>query len=101
MDGKRCRQLFGEAGGFGRASAGGDVQALLDQGDQLLLAHELALARVLKELLAAKLLIIRVLDPAHAQNFVRQVMHVFEDRHYPPSRGECGAFVRSRVGEGG
>ena len=54
---------LGEVGRLGRAGARGDVQALLDQGDELLLAHALAPARhrravepkrVPKELLAAE-----------------------------------------------
>jgi hypothetical protein len=56
---------------------------------QLLLAHPLAPAGqrraierclVLEELLAVKQLEIRVLDPALAQGFVRQIVHRFEDR---------------------
>ena len=80
---------LGKVGRFGSASARGDVQALLDQRDELLLAHALAPARhrraverqrVLKELLAAEQLIIGVLDPALAQNLVGQIVHMLEDR---------------------
>src|ERR1700758_2123700 len=72
-----------------RAGARRGRQALLDQRRELLLAHALSPARqrravegglVLKELLAAKQLKIRVLDPALAQRLVRQVMHGLEDR---------------------
>src|ERR1700689_3408011 len=80
---------FEKSAGFGRARARGDVQAFLDQRDELLLAHPLAPARqrrtvehqrVPKELLAAEQLIIGVLDPALAQNLVGKVVHVLEDR---------------------
>ena len=80
---------LGEVGWLGRAGARGDIQALLEQGGELLLAHALAPARhrravehqrVLKELLAAEQLIIGVLDPALAQNFVGEIVHMLEDR---------------------
>ena len=80
---------LGEVGWLGRAGAGGDIQALREQGGELLLAHALAPARhrraverqsVLKELLAAEQLIIGVLDPALAQNLVGEVVHMLEDR---------------------
>lgn len=35
---------------------------------------------MLEKLFAAKELIIGVLDPAHAQNLVREIMHVLQDR---------------------
>ena len=40
---------LGEIGRFGRAAAGGDVQALLDQGDEHLLAHARWRQRVIDE----------------------------------------------------
>src|SRR5450432_1027243 len=82
------------------------VQALLDQGDELLLAHALTPARqrraverqsVPEELLAAEQLIIRVLDPALAQNFVGEVVHMLEDRqtrHKPRRQGRMARSVR-------
>ncbi len=52
---------------------------------------------MLKELLAAEQLEIRVLDPAFAQPLVREVVHVFEDRqprHQPRRQGRTACFVR-------
>ena len=97
---------FEKSAGFGRARARGDVQAFLDQRDELLLAHPLAPARqrrtvehqrVPKELLAAEQLIIGVLDPALAQNLVGKVVHVLEDRkarHQTRRQGRMPRFVR-------
>ena len=96
---------LGEVGRLGRAGARGDVQAFLDQRDELLLAHALAPARhrraverqrVLKELLAAEQLIIRVLDPALAQNLIGEVVHMLEDRqprHEPRRQGRMPWLV--------
>jgi hypothetical protein len=78
----------GEVRRLGRPGAGRQVQALLQQRDQLGLAHALAPARhrgaverqcVAKEFFAAEQLVIGVLQPALAQYFVREVMHVLED----------------------
>ena len=83
-----------EVRGLGRADACRRVQALLDQRDELLLAHALAPARqrrsverqlVTEELLATEELEVRVLDPARAEVLVRQIARVLEDRQAPPS----------------
>ena len=78
-------------------------QALLDQGHQLLLAQPLAPMRQRRALerqsvaeaqFAAEELVIRVLQPARAQNLVRQVVHVLQDeqtRHQPRRQGGCPA----------
>ena len=70
-------------------------QALLHQRHQRLLAEPLAPVRhrgaverqpVAEAQLAAKILVIRVLQPARAQHLVRQVVHVLENeqaRHQP------------------
>ena len=72
-------------------------QALLDQRHEMFLAEPLAPARqrgalerqrVLEALLAAEVLVIRILDSARAQHLVRQIVHVLEDqqtRHQPKS----------------
>ena len=89
-----------------RADARRRREALLDQRRELLLAHALSPARqrravegrfVLKELLAAEQLKIRVLDPALAQSLVRQVMHRLEDRqarHEPGRQRRMTGLVR-------
>ena len=103
---RRVDDDLGKVRRFGRAGARGDVQTLLDQRDELLLAHPLAPTRqrravegrlVPKELLAAEQLEIRVLDPALAQRLVRQVMHVLEDRqprHQPRRQRRMAGSVR-------
>jgi len=80
-------------------------QAFLHQGDELVLAHALAPARqggpikgqsVLEELFTAEQLVIRVLHPAFAQHFIRQVVHVLEDRqsrHQPRRQGWAARLV--------
>jgi len=90
---------------LGRAGARGDVQALLEQGDELLLTHALAPARqrraiehqpVLEELLAAEVLVIGVLDPALAQHLIGQVIAVLEDRqprHQPCRQRRVAGIV--------
>jgi hypothetical protein len=64
-------------------------QALLDQGDELILAQPLAPARqrgaverqlVAEYRFAAEVLVIGVLDPTRAQHLVRQRMQVLEDQ---------------------
>jgi len=66
----------------------GDPQAFLKQGRKALLAEPLTPARqrravesefVPEHLLAAKILEVRVLDPARAERFVAQRVHVLED----------------------
>jgi hypothetical protein len=68
--------------GLERAGLMRHRQALLDQGHELFLAQALAPARqrravegqfVAEALLAAEVLVIRVLHPARAQHLVRQV----------------------------
>ena len=79
---------LGEVGGLGRAGAGGDGQALLQERQQPLLAEALAPARqrralerqlVLKELLATEQLEIRVLQPARTERLVGEIVQVLED----------------------
>jgi hypothetical protein len=86
---RRVHNHLGEVGGRGRAGAGRDRKALLDQRNQLLLPHSLAPARqrgavkrqlVREKLLAAEQLVIGVLDPARAQILVGEIVHVLEDR---------------------
>jgi hypothetical protein len=71
----RVNDHLPEVGGLGGSHAGRNSQALLDQRDELVLAHALAPARqrrtvegelVAEELLAAEQLVVRVLDPALA-----------------------------------
>src|SRR6478736_4046351 len=80
---------LGEVGGLGRAGAGGDGQALLQERQQPLLAEALAPARqrralerqlVLKELLATEQLEIRVLQPTRTERLVGEIVQVLEDR---------------------
>jgi len=95
---------LGEVRRLGRAGSCRRVQALLDQRDKLLLAHPLAPARqrrpiergfVDEELLAAKKLKVRVLDPARAEILVGEIVCVLEDRkarHQP-----CGQRRMARL----
>ena len=97
---------LGKVRRLGRAGARRDVQALLDQRDELLLAHPLAPARqrraverrlVLEELLAAEQLEIGVLDPPLAQRLVGEVVHVLEDRqprHQPRRQRRMAGSLR-------
>jgi hypothetical protein len=75
--------------GFHCASPGCDCQALLQQRLQPFFAHAIApvghrgaIERkpVLEELLPAEVLVIRVLDPEFAYDFVAEVVCVLEDR---------------------
>jgi hypothetical protein len=95
-----------EVGGLGGSDARRDGQALLNERDQLVLAHALAPAGqrraikrqfVLEELLTAEQLIIRVLKPALAQDLVGEVMHVLEDGqagHQPRRQRRASRTVR-------
>jgi hypothetical protein len=95
-----------EVGGLGGSHPRGDGQALLNERDQLVLAHALTPAgqrrtvereRVAEELLAAEQLIIRVLDPALAQDLVGEVAHVLEDGqagHQPRRQRRASRFIR-------
>ena len=103
---RRVDDDLGEVRGLRRAGARRRVQALLDQRDELLLAHPLAPARqrraverqlVPEELLAAEELEIRVLDPALAELLVGQVVRVLEDRqprHQPRRQRRLAGLVR-------
>jgi hypothetical protein len=85
----------GEIAGLHRASLGCDRQALLQQRLQPFLAHAIAPVGhrgtiqwqpVLEKLLAAEVLVIRVLDPEFAYHFVAEVIGVLENgepRHQP------------------
>src|SRR5581483_796730 len=74
---------------FRRPRAGRDRKTFLQQRDELFFAHPLTPTcqrravegrLVLKKLLAAKELIIGVLEPALAQNLVGEIVHVLQDR---------------------
>ena len=84
----RINDHLGKIRWLRRARARGNGKALLNERDELLLAHPLAPARqrgaveselVPKELFATEELIIGIFDPALAQNLVREIVHVFED----------------------
>jgi hypothetical protein len=91
--------------GSQRLGPRGGRQALLDQRQELLLAHALAPARqrravehqpVLEELLAAEELEIGVLHPALAQRLIGEVVGVLEDRqsrHQPRRQRRMAGLV--------
>ena len=96
----------GEVRRLGRAGPRRRVQALLNERDELLLAHPLAPARqggpverrlVDEELFAAKELKVWVLDPARAELFVGEIVRVLEDRkprHQPCGQRRVARLVR-------
>lgn len=101
---RRIDDDAGEVRRLGRANARGDIQALLNERDDLVFAHALTPARhrmgegnvVTKERLATKQLIIGVFDPAFAQRLVRQIERVLEDRqprHQPRRQGRPAGNV--------
>jgi hypothetical protein len=102
---RRIDDHLGEIRRLGRAGARGDVQALLNQRHELVLAHALAPARqrravegqlVLEELLAAEQLEIGVLQPTLAQRLVREIVCVLQDRqgrHQPGRKRRLARFV--------
>ncbi len=95
-----------EVGWLQRSGLRRNRKALLDQRVEPLLAHALPPARqrravegkrVLEELLAAKVLEIRVLQPGFAQPLVRQVLAVLQDakpRHQSRWQGRAAGTVR-------
>ena len=102
---------LGEVGGLGRAGAGGDGQALLQERQQPLLAEALAPARqrralerqlVLKELLATEQLEIRVLQPARTERLVGEIVQVLEDRqagHQPGGQRRPAGIIVVELAE--
>ena len=106
-----CEDHLGEVGGLGRAGAGGDGQALLQERQQPLLAQALAPARqrralerqlVLKELLATEQLEIRVLQPARTERLVGEIVQVLEDRqagHQPGGQRRPAGIIVVELAE--
>jgi hypothetical protein len=85
-------------------------QALLDQRHQRLLAEPLAPMRqgraverqpVAEAQLTAKELVIRVLQPARAQHFVRQIVHVLQDKQPRHQTGRQAGLARTRRADAG
>jgi hypothetical protein len=92
--------------GLDRAGLVGDRETLLDQRHELLLAQPLAPAGqrraverqlVAEAQLAAKELVIRVLDPARAQRLVRQVVRVLQDEEPGDQPCRQAGLARSRL----